>query len=168
MTAATDIVVRPAIEEDAEALFDAWVEVREHYASVDARIILAEVSLPEFAQGLRERISRRDTATIVAVIGGRVVGFITGGVEPGQPDRLPAKHAAVGHLYVQEGLRRQSIGSQLFRALAAWARDQDGAAHFEMTVLDADDEARHFWAAIGFRPFIQRLWAPIEATGDSP
>lgn len=126
MTAATDVIVRPATQEDAEALFDAWVEVREHYASIDARIVLAQVSLPEFAQGLRERISRPDTVTIVAVVGGRVIGFITGGVEPGQPDRLPHRHAAVGHLYVQEGLRRQSIGSQLFRALAAWARDQDG------------------------------------------
>jgi hypothetical protein len=31
-----------------------------------------------------------------------------------------------------------------------------------MTVLNADAEAEQFWRALGFTPFIQRLWAPLE------
>jgi len=159
------VVIREAREDDARALYEAWMGVRRHYAAVDPRIVPAPVSAEEFAVGLSERIVRPEAATFVAVAGPNVVGFITGGIEAGQPDRLPDRHATIGHLFVDEDRRRQGIGARLFRALAEWARQQDGAAHFEMTVLDADDDARHFWAAIGFAPFIQRLWAPIDNSG---
>ena len=159
------VAIREARTDDAPALYEAWMRIRRHYASVDSRIVPAPVSAAEFAEGLSERIARPEAATFVAVAGSNIVGFITGGIEPGQPDRLPARHAAIGHLFVDEDRRRQGIGARLFRALAEWAMQQDGAAHFEMTVLDADDDARLFWAAIGFRPFIQRLWAPLDRGG---
>ncbi len=162
------VVIREARADDARALYEAWIRVRRHYASVDSRIVPAAVSLEEFSEGLSERIVRPEAATFVALAGPNIVGFITGGIEAGQPDRLPDRHATVGHLFVDEERRRQGIGARLFRALAEWARQQDGAAHFEMTVLHADEDARQFWAAIGFEPFIQRLWAPIDTSGGRP
>jgi GNAT superfamily N-acetyltransferase len=165
---ASAVVVREARAEDASALYPAWLDVRRHYALVDSRIIPAPVSADEFAISLAERIARPEAATFIAMAGPRVVGFITGGIEPGQPDRLPDRHATIGHLFVDAHHRRQGIGQRLFRALAEWAQAQGEIGHFEMTVLDADESARQFWAAIGFRPFIQRLWAPLEAPDERP
>jgi GNAT superfamily N-acetyltransferase len=156
------VSIREARESDAAALYDAWLAVRQHYAAVDGRIVPAAVSREEFGEGLSQRIARPEAVTFVAVAGAHVVGFITGGIEPGQPDRLPAEHATIGHLFVDPSRRRQGIGAKLVRAVTEWARSHEGVGHFEMTVLDADDDAREFWAAIGFRPFIQRLWAPID------
>jgi GNAT superfamily N-acetyltransferase len=159
---AAGIVVREAGEGDAQALYPAWIELRRYYAEIDSRIVPAPISREEFAVGLQHRLARPEAATFVAAAGPRIVGFVTGGVEPGQPDRLPERHATIGHLFVDEAHRRQGIGSRLFEALSVWAQEQGEIGHFEMTVLDADERARHFWAAIGFRPFIQRLWAPLE------
>lgn len=165
---ASAIVVRPVRAEDSAALYPAWLDVRRHYAAADARIVPAPVSAEEFAVSLAERLARPNAATFVAVAGARIAGFVTGGIEAGQPDRLPEQHATIGHLFVAENYRRQGIATRLFAAVADWAREQGGIGHFEMTVLDADESARHFWAALGFRPFIQRLWAPLSVPGEEP
>jgi GNAT superfamily N-acetyltransferase len=117
----------------------------------------------EFTAGLEELLSRPSSAVFVADIDGRVRGFIRAGIEANLPDRLPEQHVSVGYLFVDPAARRQGIGRKLFNAVAAWAMRQDGASHFEMTVLNADGDAERFWRALGFSPFIQRLWAPLPA-----
>jgi len=157
------VAVRLARVSDGAALFEAWQALRQHYAAIDRRIIPAAVSREEFLAGFALRLAELQSADFVAVEGGAVVGFISGRIEANQPDRLPERHATVGHLYVDAAHRRSGLGRRLFEAIAAWALAQDGVSHFEMPVLAADPEAVHFWQAIGFSPFIERLWAPLSA-----
>ncbi|MGH2633349.1 MAG: GNAT family N-acetyltransferase, partial [Tepidiformaceae bacterium] len=159
----TEVTVRPTEAADGAALYQAWQAIRLHYATTDRRIIPAPVSEQEFIAGLRERLARAESADFVATAEGHVVGFISGRAEENQPDRLPERHATVGHLYVDAGFRRTGVGRRLFEALADWARDEEGISHFEMPVLVADPGARAFLESLGFTPFIQRLWAPLSA-----
>jgi GNAT superfamily N-acetyltransferase len=159
------VAVRPAAAADAAPMYRAWQSLRDYYASVDARIILAPISEAAFVGDFIRRLAREDLAAFVAIDGTLLAGFITGGIEANQPDRLPKLHATVGHLFVEPSFRRRGVAKSLFGALSAWAGSQTGVSHFEMPVLARDEDAVHFWASIGFAPFIERLWAPLQAAG---
>lgn len=155
--------VRPAAAADGPGLFGAWQRAREHNASIDRRIVPVPISQPEFVADFEQMLARKTSAAFVAETDGRLVGFISGGVEANQPDRLPQRHATIGYLYVDDGYRRRGIARALFEAVAGWAQQVDGVSHFEMTVITADEAAAAFWRSIGFSPFISRLWAPLSA-----
>jgi GNAT superfamily N-acetyltransferase len=154
-------VIRPVQASEVAAVYQVWQTLRAYYASVDERIIPSPVSEHEFTADFHRRLSRTESATFVAVEGKRIVGLITGAVEANQPDRLPEQHVTIGHVYVDPAHRRSGLGRGLFEALANWAADLEGVSHIEMPVLAADGDAGHFWQSLGFSPFIQRLWAPL-------
>ncbi len=156
------IAVRHAERADAPPLYRAWQALRQHYTARDSRIMLAPVSEPEFTAGLDASIARRGQATLVAIDGKRLVGFATASVAANQPDRVPERYVTIGYLWVDAARRRAGVGRQLFEAISSWARTQEGIIHFEMPVLESDQEAAAFWRSIGFTPFIQRLWAPLD------
>lgn len=155
--------MRPATLADGPALYGQWASLLRYYASVDRRIIPAPVTERDFLAGLSDVLTRESSVAFVAEVDGDIAGFITGGLGANQPDRLPERHATVGYLWVANDYRRLGLGRQLFQAVAAWAAALDDISHFEMPVLAADDSAAQFWKAIGFSPFIQRLWAPLNA-----
>ena len=156
--------VRPATPADGPAIYAAWLAIREHSAATDTRVLNAPVTETEFLAGLRDTIARDTTCAMVAEAEGNVIGFVSGGIELNQPDRLPEKHATIGYLYVAPGHRRRGIGRLLGGALSTWAAGQEGIAHLEMTVLARDEAAAAFWRSLGFAPFIERLWAPLPGT----
>lgn len=163
------VVIRPASIKDAAAVYGAWQALRAHYANVDSRIQNVPVTEQEFASGLDEMLNRPGAVALLAEDGRRVVGFVSGGIERNQPDRLPERHATIGYLFVEPSARRRGVGRQLFEAVCTWAARQDGAvSHLEMPVLSADAESTAFWKSLGFSPFIQRLWAPLPGTGPDP
>jgi GNAT superfamily N-acetyltransferase len=51
--------------------------------------------------------------------------------------------------------RRRGAGRMLFDHLAAWARER-GANRIELQFIEGNEDARQFWARIGFRPFAQK------------
>jgi GNAT superfamily N-acetyltransferase len=155
--------VRPAREADGPAIYRAWQALRTLNAGIDPRVIQVPVSEVEFMAGLRDGFNRPNARVFVAEAGGRIAGFISAAIEVNQPDRLPERHVTVGYLYVDPAHRRQGVARALLEAVREWARSLEGVVHLEMTVLEADGEAARFWEAAGFRPFIQRLWAPLDA-----
>lgn len=161
--------IRRATREDAAALYVLWSRAREHNARVDSRIVLRPVSLEEFAGALAQQLSRESSAVFVADGGpGGLRGFISGSIEAAQPDRVPERHATIGYLWVEPRWRRQGIARALVAELRRWAAALEGVRHLEMPVLAADAAAVHFWQALGFRPFITRLWSPLEPEEEAP
>ena len=158
----SSVVIRPAETGDGAALYRAWQTLRQHNSKLDSRIIPAPVSEAEFLAGLRESIRRPTATALVAESDGKVLGFLSAAVEAGQPDRLPEQHATIGYLFVDPKARRRGVARGLYEAACRWAKEQDGVGHMEMAVLDNDKEACLFWTAMGFRPFIQRVWAPLD------
>lgn len=156
--------VRPVEEHDVPQLYVAWQELRQYNAQQDPRIRPTPVSEAEFAAAVRELRGRRASASVVADVEGQVAGFITATIEQSQPDRLPERHVTVGYLYVVPQFRRQGLGRDLVQHVFEWAREQEGVAHVEMPVLANDSAAEPFWRSLGFSPFIQRLWAPLDSS----
>ena len=155
------ISIRQASPADGAHLYQLWEGVRAYNASIDPRIVPAPVSQADFVASFEQSRGRAWSAAFVAESGGALVGFITGGIEANPTDRLPERHGTVGYLYVADDYRRQGVGRRLFDALAGWVIAREGVSHFEMTALAADSAASEFWRSIGFSPFIERLWAPL-------
>lgn len=160
------ITVRPAVREDAPALFRLWQAMLRHYTTVDRRIVPSPATEQQFAEALEETLADAFAAAFVAEDEGTLVGFVSGGIESAPPSRLPDRHLTIGHFYVVPPYRGLGIGRQLFRAIAEWGMKTADIHHFEMTVLEADREAREFWSRLGFTAFIQRLWAPLSVLDD--
>ncbi|WP_322795986.1 N-acetyltransferase [Tepidiforma sp.] len=161
--------IRRATRDDAAALYVLWSRAREHNARIDPRIVLRPVSPEEFADALAAQLGRESSVVFVSDGGpGGLRGFISGSIEAAQPDRVPERHATIGYLWVEPQWRRQGIASALVGELRRWAAALDGIRHLEMPVLAADSAAVHFWQALGFRPFITRLWSPLEPEEDAP
>ena len=159
------VTIRAAREGDAAALYQHWVALREYNAATDPRITLADVTSAEFAVAVAEIARRPTSAAFVAEDGQRMVGFVSGGLESNQPDRLPEKFGTIGYLYVDPTCRRQGVARRLVEAMADWARVQHQVEHMEMSVLASDASAAAFWRSIGFAPFIERLWMPVASGG---
>lgn len=165
------ITVREATTGDALGLFVLWQAMLRHYAAVDRRVIPSPVTEQEFAVALADILANPYSTAFVAEDEGTLVGFVSGGIESAPTSRLPDRHLTIGHFYVAPAYRGLGIGRQLFRAIAEWGMRREEIHHFEMTVLEADREAREFWTRLGFTPFIQRLWAPLsvlEEGGGAP
>jgi ribosomal protein S18 acetylase RimI-like enzyme len=164
----TPAAIRRATAADGPQLFIRWQRARTHNASMDRRVVPAPISETEFLADFAQMLSRPGSVALVAEVGTELAGFISGAIEANQPDRLPARHATVGYLYVDDAFRRQGIARALFAGVAEWAQEQEDVSHFEMSVLHADESAALFWRSIGFTPFISRLWAPLSAPDPDP
>lgn len=158
MTAA----IRLATVADIQGIYRAWQEMRQHNAALDRRIQLVPVNETEFAVALREVMDRATSVLLVAEARGAIAGFVAASVEQNQPDRLPERHATIGYIYVLPEHRRGGVARALTERLRQWASRQEGVQHLEMTVLARDTAATAFWQSVGFTPFIERLWAPLE------
>jgi GNAT superfamily N-acetyltransferase len=157
-----EIQVRPAQTADAPSLYQSWMAARQYYANHDARLVLAPISESEFAVGLRTTVERPDAQIFVAEAEGEVIGFVSMAVARNVPDRLPEVYLNLGYLYVDPRHRRAGVARQLVAALRTWANTLDGVAHVEMAVLEGDPDAAAFWEAMGFRPYLRRVWAALE------
>ena len=164
----TPAAIRRATVEDGPRLLVWWQRARAHNVSMDQRVIPATITEQEFLADFGQMLTRGGSVALVAEIGDELAGFISGAIEANQPDRLPARHATVGYLYVDERYRRQGIARSLFAGVAQWALEHKDVSHFEMSVLHADEAAAKFWRSIGFTPFISRLWAPLSAPDLDP
>ncbi len=162
----TTCEIRPATPADAPGLYLLWQRAREHNARLDPRVVLAPVAPDQFATALERQLNRGAATVFVAADRTRLAGFVSGAIETASADRLPERHATIGYLWVEPGYRRRGLGRALVDAVARWAAGYDGVRHFEMPVLAADAEAARFWEALGFRPFITRLWAPLAREPD--
>ena len=152
--------IRAGRPTDGPSLYHAWESIRAHDAGLDDRIVSVPVSAEDFAADFAGYVGRQDAAAFIATEGNRIGGFVTCRVELAPADRIPERHVTIGYLFVDPGSRRQGLGRKLFDAVATWAAGQ-GVDHLEMTVLAANREAADFWRALGFSPFIERLWAPL-------
>lgn len=157
------ITIRPTRETDAPALYRLWQVLREYNAATDVRITPAAVSESDFTVAVVDIVRRESSAAFVATSYQALLGFVSGGLEANQPDRLPERFATIGYLFVDPAARRQGIAGQLVTAMVGWARTRPDVSHMEMSVLAADAQAAAFWRATGFSPFIERLWMPLTA-----
>lgn len=146
-----EVDVRPATDEDVDALLELDLDSARHHVALDPELY----RLPPreaVADFLRRR--RRDPAreALVAVVDGRVVGVVEVRIaeapDPGSIVR-PIPTADLG-ISVAEGWRGQGIGEALMAAAETSARRR-GAVQMVLDMHVANEGALRFYHRLGYR-----------------
>jgi len=82
---------------------------------------------------------------LVAEINHKIVGFLS--AQRGVPNRI--KHSAYIVIGIRASFQNQGIGSQLFRELDLWAKQND-ITRLELTVVCQNTAAKHLYEKYGF------------------
>jgi ribosomal protein S18 acetylase RimI-like enzyme len=127
----SDVVIRPARRDDAEAMVDAW------------RLASTEPSVSDDVVSLERLIAHDPGAALVADMEGRIVGTIIA--------TWDGWRGGLWRLAVVPVWRRRGVG----RRLVAAAEDRLqalGAPKIAALVLREHDQAVGFWRALGYEP----------------
>jgi ribosomal protein S18 acetylase RimI-like enzyme len=127
----TAMVIRPSQETDAHLMSRIYVKTwRDTYLSVIPFGYLFGMSESRQEQAFFDELNSRQIVSFVAEVAGRVVGFITGGV---QRNKDAIYRGEIYTLYVLKHFQRRDIGGKLVSALAT-RLNQKGI--FSMLVRD--------------------------------
>jgi GNAT superfamily N-acetyltransferase len=131
----------------------AW---KEAYPGVIPAAFLAALDLPAWEEHLRLRIGDPDPArfTLVAVSGGRIAGFVSGGPLRDEPG-VPA--GEVYALYVAPGRCGRGLGSLLLGAAEARLAGR-GFEQARLWVFTRNCQARGFYERRGWTVLPQRAY----------
>ncbi len=142
------MVIRPVRRQDAEPLFEMMCLLDEEtsfmmYEPGERKEKTTDIS------GLRSKIdaavSGRDLLLVAEECGGKIAGYIW--AERGRLNRI--LHTAYIVVGIREGYRRQGIGTEFFRQLEKWARE-NSVLRLELTVECANTAAVHLYEKSGF------------------
>jgi len=159
--------VRQAQADDQAAVGALWTELLTAQSVLDDRIGVSDDARErwdnDFPMWLEDETSR---LYVAEADDGTVVGFA--GARRWGPPPIYAESSEVflDELFVAPDHRRQGYGTQLVRAVRAWA-DRIGAHRIRLRVLTSNADGRAFWAAQDAIPLTMTL--TIEGTaGEAP
>lgn len=115
-----------------------------------------------YVEAMLQRCAAYRGRVFVAELDGRVGGFVCvlARVPETAPDAWTRPHAAVGELYVDDGLRGCGLGRALLEEAERHAREHD-AERLRVQVLAANEPARRLYEDFGFRDRLVELEKPL-------
>ena len=151
--AATEVTIRPARLEDAEALAEIYITSAEHHMRLDPSMYTEPDHDAMVARYTRRIPGRPDAAILVAEVGGEVIGWLE--IILRQPTGEPRMNREAVQadidLAVRPDHRGAGVGTSLVRAAEAWAVEH-GAELVTLEVHVANvDAIRFYQERLGFR-----------------
>lgn len=144
-------MIRLARDDDAARLAEihvtAWRRVCRHILPSE---VLAGVSVEGRTRDWRRWLAQSGSWTLVSERAGQLVGFAALGVMRSN-GRAVRSLVEIRRLYVDPAHWRQGMGRELHEALLAVARER-GFTQLMLWVLSENQQARSFYAALGFEP----------------
>ena len=154
MSASTDtrgaVVVAYNAREHATGLRACFVELQDFERGMEPAMPPGDTVADAYLERMLERCKIWDGAVFVALVGGRVGGFVCVWTRvPPEPDEPGQPYAFVSDLVVLDGLRGRGIGRALLAEAERHARARC-AAVLRLDVLVANVAARRLYDDAGF------------------
>jgi len=150
--------IRQAAVSDVPAIQRLYQELDTYHADLLPGVFraLTEAARPDSL--VRDWIEDTDADYLVAEDHGRIIGFlnIRKAAHPRYPMFRPHDFAMIENAVVEKSQRGGGIGTQLFNAAVAWARER-GLNHIQTTVWSANTRTKDFYYRQGFEPLTERL-----------
>jgi GNAT superfamily N-acetyltransferase len=147
-----EVSVRPATVDDLEQIRALYAEGIEWHAEQwpeDYRSFTVDWSLEDQLSACAEDGSQ---CLLVAEVGRRLVGFVSGFLQPTPAEgmlRYNGPVVGIGDVVVTASFRGHGVGTQLMHELERWARGRD-AATISLNVDDRNTAARALYLREGF------------------
>lgn len=148
--------LRQATARDVDEIVSMWGELAAHHARLDEAFRPSRRWQEEYRHFILGMLDRDDARIVVAVEGGRVVGYGVGRIS-----MLPAffewrRRGYLHDVVTREPYRRRGVGRGVVEALLAWMQEC-GALTAELTVAVLNEEAVAFWTRLGFAPYMHHF-----------
>jgi GNAT superfamily N-acetyltransferase len=147
--------IRPAGVDDADGITRIFLESAEHHASLDSELYFvpaAETITARYREGRQHPAEERaDSITLVAELGGEIVGFIDARLyQPTDAMHRQMIYCLVSEIAVRREHQNHGIGRQLLQAVEDWGRQQ-GAEFAALEYHAANARAGAFYQHMRYR-----------------
>lgn len=160
-----NVIIRPAVEADAEAIGRLWENLVAYHQALDAALPAAVTDGHKvYARRVVDRLYDTHTRILVAVDGDRLIGYVLGVIVDLVPEMFaPEEGGFLADIFVDESYRGRGIGRKLVNTLAEWLRSR-GISYLEWYVAARNDSGRSFWQSIGGREIMIRMRVELKRT----
>lgn len=154
----TDVIVRTATLDDIGDIQRLYREVDRYHAELLPEVFQPVEGDARPADVVAKSITDEDADYLVASLFGEVVGFVNLWKRsyPSHPMFMPRQFAQVENAVVSAPYRGRGIGTALFDAAVAWAKEK-GLRSVQLSVWTANERARRFYLERGFVPITEKL-----------
>lgn len=150
------ISIRPLTGDDIPALCARIAEHQDYHRALEPQWPAGTDMAADYLAYLQAECAEHAGRIFLAVDDRTIAGFICIVTDTrGAPDD-PARHAFVHDLFVARGYRRRRIATMLMKAAEAFAGSH-GVIEVRLAVLERNQDARAFYAALGFRDYARIL-----------
>jgi ribosomal protein S18 acetylase RimI-like enzyme len=157
MTHAATVVVRRARSRDLPALGRLGASLARAHHRWDPRRFFVVPKMHEgYAEWLGKELRNRDAVLFTAEVGGRIVGYTYGRVEPRDWNALRDECGVAVDLVVIPGVRGRGVGRQLLEALLA-ALAAKGVPRVILLAAAKNADAQRLFRRLGFRPTVVEM-----------
>lgn len=160
-----NVIIRPAVEADAETIGRLWENLVTYHQALDDALPTAVIDGHKvYARRVVDRLHDTHTRILVAVDGDRVIGYVLGVIVDLVPEMFaPEEGGFLADIFVEESYRGRGIGRKLVISMAEWFRSR-GVSYLEWYVAARNEFGRSFWKAIGGREIMIRMRAELKRT----
>ena len=157
-------LLRKAMLKDIPAIIELWKEMMDFHKKRDPFFTRAANGDQVFGEYLEKNINSETACVYVAIIGGTIVGYCQGTLEKNPPMLTTSDYGQVLDFAVAADYRRTGVGERLCRALEGWFILK-GVHRLEVRHSEFNEAASHFWAKMGFKPYLKTLCKEFENGG---
>lgn len=152
-------LIRRAKSDDVDAIVAMLQAIHaQHLAWDAARWTTREPPHVSYGAWIADLTLRPDDGGVwVAEVDGRITGYALAEVEPESTRHWVPEAVYLHDIFVAEPHRRLGIARSLLATVLAWAKDNRPELQLRLMTAAANERARTFFAAFGFRPCVVEL-----------
>ena len=148
-----NVIIRPVVEEDFEALRPVMKDQTHYHADLIPEIInKIEMARENDLKWFRDALDNPNKHLFCAELDGDLVGMTLFEIKQSSDDPIMVKrrYLYIDELNAVEGMRGKGIGKALMDAVHAWARE-NGISEIELNVWERNQPAIGFYEQMGYQ-----------------
>jgi GNAT superfamily N-acetyltransferase len=100
----------------------------------------------------KSRITGNDACSLVALLEGRVIGYLVGGITKPEDYRKVPKTAEIGNMFVLEEFRSTGTGTKLYEEFRKWCKER-GVGLVKVEAHAKNSRAVDFYRKMGLKDY---------------
>jgi GNAT superfamily N-acetyltransferase len=137
-----------------------WEEFMDFHKDIDPRFPMRKDAPLIWGKHLATLMNSEDTHVLVALDGGRAVGFSISMLDKYPPVFQRETCGFIAAMAITATCRRKGVGQKMVVEILAWFRSK-GVERVELTTTAQNAVASSFWQKQGFKIYMHRLYREI-------
>lgn len=138
-----------------------WLEFIRFHQDIDPIFTLSDGAMHGFEEEMVRRLMKsEDGLVLVALDGGRVVGYSLSEIQGPSKGLQRQSYGYVHHVAVTADYRRKGTGEKILGEIMKWFHSRN-VDRIELDITTQNQVARSFWEKHGFTDYMRKLYRRI-------